>query len=134
MLQATMAKQPTPRQPRRRQPLPRQPKPRWWTIRPAQNHKPSTYRCPLCGNQLPSLQAHMLITPEGDPSQRRHAHSACVMAARKQGRLPTEGEWRKAQRAADRAADRATERSGDDATDRNGSIWSRLRALAHRDR
>jgi hypothetical protein len=76
----------------------RQPKPRWWTIRTAQNRKPATYRCPLCGKQLPSLQPHMLITPEGDPSRRRHAHSACVMAARKQGRLPTQAEWRAAQR------------------------------------
>jgi formylglycine-generating enzyme required for sulfatase activity len=117
MLQATMAKQP---------------KPRWWTIRPAQNRKPSTYRCPLCGNQLPSLQSHMLITPEGDPSRRRHAHSACVMAARKQGRLPTEGEWRKARRAAQREADRAGDSDTD--SDRDRSIWSRLRALMHRDR
>jgi hypothetical protein len=133
MLQATMAKQP---------------KPRWWTIRPAQNRKPSTYRCPLCGNQLPSLQAHMLITPEGDSSRRRHAHSACVMAARKQGRLPTEGEWRKAQRAADRAAKRdgggighgndagngVGDGNGNGQGDGDGSIWSRLRALVHRDR
>ena len=102
----------------------KQPKPRWWTIRPAQNRKPSTYRCPLCGNQLPSLQAHMLITPEGDPSRRRHAHSACVMAARNQGRLPTEGEWRKAQRAAERG----------DGPDDDGSVWSRLRARVRRDR
>jgi hypothetical protein len=107
MLQTTMAKQP---------------KPRWWTIRTAQNRKPSTYRCPLCGNRLPSLQAHMLITPEGDPARRRHAHSACVMAARKQGRLPTEGEYRKALRADKREAD------GDP------SLWSRVRALLHRDR
>jgi hypothetical protein len=77
----------------------KQPKPRWWAIRPAQNRKPSTYRCPLCGNQLPSLQPHMLITPEGDSSRRRHAHSQCVMAARKQGRLPTQAEWRQATRA-----------------------------------
>jgi hypothetical protein len=77
-------------------------KPRWWTIRPAQNRKPATYRCPLCGNQLPSLQPHMLITPEGDASGRRHAHSACVMAARKQGRLPTQAEWRAAERAKQR--------------------------------
>jgi hypothetical protein len=109
----------------------KQPKPRWWTIRPAQNRKPSTYRCPLCGNQLPSLQAHMLITPEGDSSRRRHAHSACVMAARKQGRLPTQAEWRKAHRAAERAAQRdsgTTDAQGD------GGIWARLRALGRRDR
>ena len=111
MLHATMAKQP---------------KPRWWTIRPAQNRKPSTYRCPLCGNQLPSLQAHMLITPEGDSSRRRHAHSACVMTARKQGRLPTQAEWRKEQRAAERNGD------GDDGT--AGSVLARLRALVRRDR
>ena len=24
-------------------------KPRWWSMRPAQNLKPATYRCPLCG-------------------------------------------------------------------------------------
>ena len=76
----------------------KQPKPRWWTIRTAQNRKPSTYRCPLCGNQLPSLQPHMLIIPEGDASRRRHAHSACVMAARKAGRLPSQAEWRAAAR------------------------------------
>ena len=29
--------------------------PRWWSIRPAQNRKPATYRCPLCGNHLPAL-------------------------------------------------------------------------------
>ena len=82
--------------------MPKQPKPRWWTIRTAQNRKPTTYRCPLCGNQLPSLQPHMLITPEGDSSRRRHAHSACVMAAREQRRLPTEAEWRAAEREAGR--------------------------------
>ena len=74
------------------------PPPRWWTIRTASNRKPATYRCPLCGNQLPSLQPHMLITPEGDASRRRHAHSACVIAARSQGRLPTQAEWRAAAR------------------------------------
>jgi hypothetical protein len=34
----------------------------------------------------------MMVTPEGDSSRRRHAHSACVMAARKQGRLPLQEE------------------------------------------
>jgi hypothetical protein len=76
----------------------KQPKPLWWTIRPAQNRKPSTYRCPLCGNQLPSLQPHTLITPEGDASRRRHAHSSCVIEARRRGRLPTQAEWRAAQK------------------------------------
>jgi hypothetical protein len=60
----------------------------WYAIRPAANRKPATYRCPLCGGMLPSLSEHMLVTPEGDSSRRRHAHSACVIAARKQGRLP----------------------------------------------
>ena len=61
---------------------------RWYAIRPAANRKPATYRCPLCRGLLPALSEHMLVTPEGDSSRRRHAHSACVMAARKQGRLP----------------------------------------------
>jgi len=67
-------------------------KARWYAIRPAANRKPATYRCPLCGGLLPALSEHMLVTPEGDSSRRRHAHSACVMAARRQGRLPLRGE------------------------------------------
>jgi hypothetical protein len=69
---------------------------RWWTIRRAQNRKPSTYRCPLCNGFLPALSEHVLIAPEGDTTRRRHAHTACAVAARKQGRLPTRDEWRKA--------------------------------------
>jgi hypothetical protein len=70
---------------------------RWFTLRRAQNRKPATYRCPLCGEYLPSLSEHMLIAPEGDTRRRRHAHTACVMGARKQGRLPTHDEWLKGQ-------------------------------------
>jgi hypothetical protein len=69
---------------------------RWWTVRRAQNRKPATYRCPLCGGYLPALSEHVLITPEGDASRRRHAHSECVVAARKAGRLRTIDEWRAA--------------------------------------
>lgn len=61
---------------------------RWYAVRPAANRKPATYRCPLCGGMLPALSEHTLVYPEGDASRRRHAHSACVMSARKQGRLP----------------------------------------------
>lgn len=61
---------------------------RWYAVRPAANRKPATYRCPLCGNFLPALSAHMLVLPDGDPSRRRHAHSECVAAARRGGRLP----------------------------------------------
>jgi hypothetical protein len=61
---------------------------RWYAVRPAANRKPATYRCPLCGGMLPALSEHTLVYPEGDTSRRRHAHSACVMSARKQGRLP----------------------------------------------
>jgi hypothetical protein len=71
--------------------------PRWWEARRAQNRKPASYRCPLCGNLLPALSEHMLLFPEGDHSRRRHAHTACVMAARKQGRLPTKSEWERSQ-------------------------------------
>jgi hypothetical protein len=35
----------------------------------------------------------MLITPEGDAGRRRHAHSQCVLKARRAGRLPTRAEW-----------------------------------------
>lgn len=70
---------------------------RWWSMRPAQNLKPATYRCPLCGKHLPALREHVLIAPEGDGSKRRHAHTTCVLAARKAGRLPSREEWRRAQ-------------------------------------
>jgi hypothetical protein len=84
---------------------------RWWSVRRAQNLKPATYRCPLCGRHLPSLSEHMLIAPEGDSAQRRHAHTECVMQARKAGRLPTREEWLKTQ-------------------PRPPSLWRRLRRRA----
>jgi hypothetical protein len=71
--------------------------PRWWTIRPAQNLKPATYRCPFCRRHLPALSEHVLIMPEGDPKRRRHAHTACALAERKAGRLPARDEWLKTQ-------------------------------------
>jgi hypothetical protein len=71
---------------------------RWWLVRRAQNLKPATYRCPLCGAHLPALSEHVLITPEGDSSRRRHAHTACVLRARKAGKLPTRDEWLAGQR------------------------------------
>jgi len=69
----------------------------WWEVRPAANRKPATYRCPICGRHLPALSEHMLMFPEGDHSRRRHAHTACVMAARAAGRLPLREDWRAAQ-------------------------------------
>jgi hypothetical protein len=69
----------------------------WWSLRRAQNRKPATYRCPLCGGFLPALSEHVLIAPEDDPARRRHAHTRCVLAARKAGRLPTRDECAKAQ-------------------------------------
>jgi hypothetical protein len=70
---------------------------RWWHVRLAQNRKPATYVCPLCGRYLPALSEHMLLMPEGDSSRRRHAHSKCVIAATRAGRLPTRDEWLRAQ-------------------------------------
>jgi hypothetical protein len=70
---------------------------RWWSVRRAQNRKPATYRCPLCGRQLPALSEHMLLLPEGDTSRRRHAHTKCVLEARRQGKLPTREEWLRSQ-------------------------------------
>jgi hypothetical protein len=63
-------------------------KARWYAVRRASNRKPATYRCPLCGDLLPALGDHMLVLPEGDASRRRHAHTRCVMNARRGGNLP----------------------------------------------
>jgi hypothetical protein len=82
--------------------VPDPPSARWWSTRPARNTKPATYRCPLCGGLLPALSDHTLITPEGDSSRRRHAHTGCVMRARRRGALPTEDEWRATQAPAKR--------------------------------
>ena len=71
--------------------------PRWWTVRAAQNLKPATYRCPFCGELLPALSEHVLVMPEGDPLQRRHAHTACAVAEREAGRLPAHDEWLRTQ-------------------------------------
>jgi hypothetical protein len=65
---------------------------RWYTVRPAGSRKPATYRCPLCGKHLPALVEHVLVMPEGDSARRRHAHTACVMRARRAGRLPLRDE------------------------------------------
>src|SRR5436189_3381267 len=66
-------------------------------MRRAQSAKAATYRCPLCGRQLQAMSAHMLIAPEGDAERRRHAHTECVVAARKAGTLPTYDDWRATQ-------------------------------------
>jgi hypothetical protein len=39
----------------------------------------------------------MLMLPEGDSGQRRHAHVECVLAARRAGQLPTKDEWLRTQ-------------------------------------
>jgi hypothetical protein len=82
---------------------------RWWSMRRAQNLKPATYRCPICSKHLPALSEHVLIAPEDDRSQRRHAHTKCVLRERRAGNLPTEEEWRRTQ-------------------PRPPSLWQRLRA------
>jgi hypothetical protein len=69
-------------------------------VRRAANRKPATYRCPLCGHHLPALSEHMLIAPEGDTRRRRHAHTKCVLAARRSGRLVLRDEWLRSQPAA----------------------------------
>jgi hypothetical protein len=70
---------------------------RWWAARPAKSLRPATYRCPLCGRRLHAMSEHTLIAPEGDADRRRHAHTECVLAARKAGRLPTYDDWRATQ-------------------------------------
>lgn len=66
---------------------------RWWALRRAQSFKPVSYTCPLCSLQLHAMTDHVLLTPEGDSERRRHAHAACVRAARAAGRLPSRAEW-----------------------------------------
>jgi len=61
---------------------------RWYAVRGARSAKPATYRCPLCDERFPALVDHLLVVPEGDAARRRHAHTACVMRARRAGRLP----------------------------------------------
>jgi dienelactone hydrolase len=43
------------------------------------------------------MSAHTLIAPEGDAERRRHAHTECVLAARKAGTLPSYDDWRATQ-------------------------------------
>jgi len=80
---------------------------KWYDGRLAHNRKPAHYTCPLCGQQLPSMSEHMLLFPDGDHDRRRHAHTACVMQARAQGKLPTRDEWIKQERAKARETRRA---------------------------
>jgi hypothetical protein len=39
----------------------------------------------------------MLIAPAGDMRRRRHAHSACVLAARARGELQLREDWQRTQ-------------------------------------
>ena len=69
----------------------------WWAIRAARNDKPASYRCPLCGYQLHAMSPHMLLAPENDASRRRHAHTECVQAAVRDGRIRSYEQWRSEQ-------------------------------------
>jgi len=71
--------------------------PRWWTMRRAHSNRPATYRCPFCGGLLHAMSEHMVIAPEGDVEHRRHAHTQCVAAEHRAGRLPTYDDWRQTQ-------------------------------------
>jgi hypothetical protein len=64
-------------------------------MRRAQSARAATYRCPFCGERLHAMSEHVLLAPEGDVDRRRHAHTECVLAERKAGRLPTEDEARR---------------------------------------
>lgn len=69
----------------------------WYSVRRAVNGKPSTYRCPFCGQHLLALTEHVLVAPLGDTTRRRHAHTQCTLQARAAGTLPSESEWRATQ-------------------------------------
>ncbi len=71
---------------------------RWWDMRPAQSRQPKTYTCPLCHQRLFSMNPNTLLSPEGDRERRRHAHTECVAAQRKAGKLLTRSEWERSLR------------------------------------
>jgi len=71
---------------------------RWWDMRPAQGNQAKRYTCPLCHGVLLAMTPYTLLFPEGDHEHRRHAHTACVIAQRKAGKLLTKAEWERAQR------------------------------------
>jgi hypothetical protein len=71
---------------------------RWWATKRAQNLKAATDVCPFCDGLLHATSDHMLVVPEGDLSKRRHAHTECVVAERRAGRLPDQDEWRESAR------------------------------------
>jgi hypothetical protein len=71
---------------------------RWWELRPAQGAPGKTYTCPLCHGYLLAMNPNILMSPEGDRSRRRHAHTACVAKARAAGTLLTRSEWEKENR------------------------------------
>jgi hypothetical protein len=43
------------------------------------------------------MSEHVVIAPENDASQRRHAHTECVLTARKAGTFKTYDDWRETQ-------------------------------------
>jgi hypothetical protein len=69
----------------------------WWAVRRAHSRRPATYTCPLCGRKLHAMSEHLVIAPEGDVEGRRHAHTECVLAARKAGSFKTYDDWRATQ-------------------------------------
>jgi hypothetical protein len=74
-----------------------EPKPEWWAVRPAHSGSPKTYTCPFCNQRLHAMSEHLVIAPEGDVEQRRHAHMECVLAVRKAGTFKTYDDWREKQ-------------------------------------
>ena len=63
----------------------------------------------------------MLVIPEGDAGRRRHAHTACTLAARRQGRLRSRDEWLASIDSKAKAASRSNGApGGEEAADTNG--------------
>jgi hypothetical protein len=73
---------------------------RWWDMRPAQGRQAKAYTCPICHGLLLAMNSNTLLFPEGDHERRRHAHTSCVVAQRKAGKMLTRAEWERAQRPA----------------------------------
>jgi hypothetical protein len=43
------------------------------------------------------MSDHVVIAPENDAARRRHAHTECIVAARKAGTFKTYDDWREQQ-------------------------------------
>jgi hypothetical protein len=67
-----------------------------WHLRFVQPYRATkVYRCPGCNQEIYPRTLHVVVWPEGEPTQRRHWHKACwerrfaeLQRAARRGRRP----------------------------------------------